>query len=216
MLSRRNAGSPKDSDTGVEKNIHCYPRAVTIACMATTGLERGTVSRDRIIIVVSFLGWVLSGSAYIAWRWLSHHEPNMAALRCFTFLCLVGAFHVWGWQLYRRQTIPEAKAAGLTHADVVLEYAASDRATTQSGVSFGFIILQQAAGLLFASMVLDGGTMATACGISVVVYWLAVIVGVCIRRQPTATDRALLHVGFWPLFAVVLAAFLLVSRLAGI
>lgn len=70
---------------------------------------------------------------------------------------------------------------------------------------------------LFGSILLDGGDIFRLCLAAVGVYWVAVLMGVILRRgRATTVDRVLLNVGYWPLAAINAVAQHLVWAIKGL
>lgn len=163
-------------------------------------------------VVISLVLTTLLGCSYIFWRWAMKDAHIDGVLRCITFVCAMVALHVWGYQAYRRQWQGKTSAVGQPVSDDVqpdgmgagvLLY----EAKTGKKVNIAFVLLQQALALLFTSILLDGGVLFRFCLISVLVFWLSVLIIALARRRPmTAVDAALFSVGFWPLMGVVILA----------
>jgi hypothetical protein len=160
--------------------------------------------RSVLVLLVSFPFCTAMGSAYIFWRWYSRSDGIDGLLRSITFVCCMGAAHLWGYRLYRRQNLPAAKVASpvLAAEPVALEYRNANRPPEQP-ISVGAILVQQGLAAFVTSIILDGGTLLTLCCVSIGVYWLMSGLGAMLRRTPTAADRVLVTIGFWPLLAVI-------------
>jgi hypothetical protein len=81
---------------------------------------------------------------------------------------------------------------------------ASSDSETRRSQAIAFAFAQQAAVLIIAGLILDGGHILRLCAIAVVASWVATAVILIRRNQPTNLDWAIIKYGFWPSILLVL------------
>ena len=174
------------------------------------GQSRPSLNRELSAIVISAFATIVIGSTYVFTRWALRHQPIDGALRCVTLACALIAIHAWGLDASRRQN----ERSLIRRA---LELFGTNLRQVRAARCIGLAFVQQAILWAFSAIVLDGGQLMMAVGLSICVFWLVICIALFTRTSlMTKVDIALVKFGFIPLILLFAAAQSAVWHLKGV
>ena len=168
-------------------------------------------TRDKLVLIGSFLVTSALGGAFVAWHWSGMNLPVTAATRSGGFVAVMALVHWVAFRVYQFQpgsvsllsnsttSVVSQTSSPPTTSSLFLPLASEYRPAVTSAV------IQQLIFVVLGALTLDGGYLGQACCVTAIAHW-SVILLIVLRRPflPTKVDLIVIRNAFLLLLLFVL------------
>lgn len=173
-------------------------------------------TRDKLVLVGSFLVTSALGGAVVYWHWSGENLPLAAATRSGGFVAVMALVH---WVAFRVYQFQPGSVSLLNSSTTSVVSETSSPPTTSSlflplalayGPAVKSAVVQQVIFVVLGLLTLDGGYLGQACLVTAIAHWGAILL-IVLRRSflPTKIDLIVIRYAYLLilLFVVWLAPF---------